>query len=152
MTFMKYYRPFLKSNKGTKRWSFEERNPEVHAGDVCEVWEHFYVANGEFWGYRFVWTEMHLKGHQLDVLRGSFDQLADACVEVLLQMQLPGEDLYATLTREAKVRKEGAIYQFWTQIHEIPDWADFEQIERGQSVFYRYGGAALTGGSDEGEN
>jgi hypothetical protein len=33
----------------------------------------------------------------------------------------------------------------WDQITHVPEWVDWNQIERGQDVFYRYGAAALTG-------
>lgn len=37
------------------------------------------------------------------------------------------------------------LQKFWKQVTTVPDWVDWEQIERGQDVFYRYGGANLTG-------
>lgn len=35
--------------------------------------------------------------------------------------------------------------ELWDQLNTVPDWVDWEQLERGQDVFYRYGGANLTG-------
>ena len=33
----------------------------------------------------------------------------------------------------------------WTEVNIKPEWVDWAQISRGQEVFYRYGGPALTG-------
>lgn len=33
----------------------------------------------------------------------------------------------------------------WEEINTVPPWVDWAQIERGQDVFYRYGGPAITG-------
>ena len=35
--------------------------------------------------------------------------------------------------------------ELWKELNTIPEWVDWDQISRGQQVFYRYGGAALTG-------
>ena len=37
------------------------------------------------------------------------------------------------------------LAQLWKEVNTIPEWVDWTQIARGQDVFYRYGGAALTG-------
>ena len=52
-------------------------------------------------------------------------------------------DLYELL-RDHSMTDEilGAL---WTEVNTIPDWVDWAQISRGQEVFYRYGGPALTG-------
>lgn len=55
----------------------------------------------------------------------------------------PSRDLYAILrdNREDDV----LLREFWDEVNTVPDWVDWAQIERGQDVFYRYGGACLTG-------
>lgn len=37
------------------------------------------------------------------------------------------------------------LHELWEEINTVPPWVDWAQIERGQDVFYRYGGPALTG-------
>ena len=55
----------------------------------------------------------------------------------------PSRDLYVIL-REHKDEDE-LLQQFWTEVNTVPPWVDWDQIARGQDVFYRYGGACLTG-------
>nr|POE96470.1 hypothetical protein CFP56_56520 [Quercus suber] len=52
-------------------------------------------------------------------------------------------DLYAVL--EEHHETEELLGRFWEEVNLVPDWVDWAQIERGQDVFYRYGGACLTG-------
>ena len=47
-------------------------------------------------------------------------------------------DLYALL--RDSVNGDPKLQELWIQVNTIPDWVDWEQIERGQKVFYRYGG------------
>lgn len=46
-------------------------------------------------------------------------------------------DLYALL--EQHHAADPTISALWTQIHTVPDWVDWAQIQRGQDVFCRYG-------------
>jgi hypothetical protein len=55
----------------------------------------------------------------------------------------PKRDLY-TLLRDHSGEDE-VLQQLWKQVNTVPDWVDWEQIARGQDVFYRYGGPVLTG-------
>lgn len=52
-------------------------------------------------------------------------------------------DLYALLRDNHDQHPK--LEQLWDEVNTIPDWVDWEQIARGQDVFYRYGGATLTG-------
>lgn len=52
-------------------------------------------------------------------------------------------DLYATLQDHRE--SDALLQRFWTEVTTVPSWVDWAQIERGQDVFYRYGGACLTG-------
>lgn len=54
----------------------------------------------------------------------------------------PKRDLYALLKEHHE--EDESLGKLWTQINAIPDWVDWDQIARGQEVFYRYGEAALT--------
>ncbi|KAI9681409.1 MAG: hypothetical protein M1817_002692 [Caeruleum heppii] len=55
----------------------------------------------------------------------------------------PRRDLYLLLRDNAS--NDADLAQLWKEVNTIPDWVDWDQISRGQDVFYRYGGAALTG-------
>ncbi|KAK4507799.1 hypothetical protein PRZ48_001534 [Zasmidium cellare] len=55
----------------------------------------------------------------------------------------PQRDLYAVLKDNAE--GDELLQRFWREVHTVPEWVDWAQIERGQDVFYRYGGACLTG-------
>ncbi|KAF2717778.1 hypothetical protein K431DRAFT_254658, partial [Polychaeton citri CBS 116435] len=55
----------------------------------------------------------------------------------------PTRDLYAILKENAD--GDELLQRFWRQVNAVPEWVDWDQISRGQDVFYRYGGAALTG-------
>ncbi|KAK7553618.1 hypothetical protein IWX49DRAFT_515776 [Phyllosticta citricarpa] len=52
-------------------------------------------------------------------------------------------DLYALLRDHAG--DDETLGKLWREVNSVPEWVDWDQIARGQEVFYRYGGAALTG-------
>jgi hypothetical protein len=56
--------------------------------------------------------------------------------------QVPKRDLYALLHDHAF--DDEKLGQLWNEVNTVPDWVDWDQIARGQDVFYRYGGVALT--------
>lgn len=55
----------------------------------------------------------------------------------------PKRDLFVLL--RDNVEKDEKLGELWKQVNTVPDWVDWDQIARGQEVFYRYGGASLTG-------
>lgn len=55
----------------------------------------------------------------------------------------PKRDLYAIL--QSNYSSDETLQQFWNEVNTVPDWVDWDQIARGQDVFYRYGGPVLTG-------
>lgn len=59
------------------------------------------------------------------------------------KLMLPQRDLYAILQEHSST--DELLGQFWRDVNTVPEWVDWEQIRRGQDVFYRYGGACLTG-------
>lgn len=59
------------------------------------------------------------------------------------QAPLPQRDLYALLKEHHSSNPK--LDQLWEEVNTIPEWVDWDQIARGQDVFYRYGGPALTG-------
>jgi hypothetical protein len=55
----------------------------------------------------------------------------------------PKRDLYVLL--RDNVDRHDKLRRLWDDVTAVPDWVDWEQIARGQDVFYRYGAATLTG-------
>lgn len=106
------------------------------------------------WGYTFQLTADHLTPEQAYPLKYSYDVLGEECLDILNEIvpqspprekggKPPKRDLYEVLqTNHARHEK---LTQLWTSAHTVPDWVDWSQISRGQEVFYRYGGPALTG-------
>ncbi len=127
------------------------------------------------WGYEFEWTDQHVTPEQTEPLKHTYDVLAEECLDILNTISppqkgalprnqpvqrspssvtgtkeetkeplpLPRRDLYALLQENQASHPK--LAELWKQVHTVPDWVDWEQINRGQDVFYRYGGPALTG-------
>lgn len=114
----------------------------------------------ELWGYKFEATDLHQSADQLRPLMFTYDKLADDCLERLNEIsppkkvprpvvaqnekpasKSPKRDLYALL--EKHHGEDPKLGELWTQINTVPDWVDWEQIKRGQDVFYRYGMSML---------
>jgi len=55
----------------------------------------------------------------------------------------PKRDLYIILRDNAQ--DDPVLGQLWTEAHTVPSWVNWDQVARGQDVFYRYGGPVLTG-------
>lgn len=120
----------------------------------------------ERWGMRFKWTSKHFTPTQLEPLIHKYDIVGTEAVERLNKIAPPpfarsppkdenieggikpnGEkgprrDLYELIQEYAE--KDEKIGKLWTEINTIPEWVDWEQIERGQKVFFRYGGPSIT--------
>ncbi|KAJ4297714.1 hypothetical protein N0V90_005609 [Kalmusia sp. IMI 367209] len=125
------------------------------------------------WGYEFEWTEGHLTQEESRTLKHSYDVLGEECLNRLNEISpppkgglprredalpstvigaheerkeelpLPQRDLY-TLLRDNHA-SDPKLHELWEEVNVVPPWVDWAQIERGQNVFYRYGGPALTG-------
>ena len=123
------------------------------------------------WGYTFQLTSDHLTPEQAHPLKFSYDTLGEECLDVLNELNPPTNavqfhatqadetpsqdvkentpaikakrDLYLLL--RDNVDKSEKLRQLWDEVNDVPDWVDWNQISRGQEVFYRYGGATLTG-------
>lgn len=106
----------------------------------------------KIWNHSFKWKSDHIPAEGLQSMRYSYDVLGEECYLRLKQIvskpshgpteQAPlNPDLYTLLrdnyTQDKKLRK------LWGQVHSIPDWVDWAQIERGQKVLYRYDIPAL---------
>lgn len=55
----------------------------------------------------------------------------------------PKRDLYVVLRDNAQ--DDPILGRLWSEAHAVPSWVDWDQVARGQDVFYRYGGPVLTG-------
>ena len=120
----------------------------------------------EVWGTKFEWTHLHLSPEQLHPLKFTYDVLADECLNRLDAISPPahpgvlprnvdrvcgggyGEkkegkrDLYVLLRDNHE--NDEKLKELWDEVTSVPEWVDWDQIERGQEIFYRYGGPALT--------
>ncbi|RHZ53445.1 oxygenase MpaB family protein [Aspergillus thermomutatus] len=107
----------------------------------------------EYWGYKFEWTDLHRSAEQLRPLMFTYDKLADECLQRLNEISpVPHRDATKTEGSTSKPAKRDLyvllekhrdddlkIKEFWNEINTVPDWVEWEQIKRGQEVFYRYG-------------
>lgn len=101
------------------------------------------------WNYDFRWTSEHLTQEEMRPLRHQMDELASNCIEPLTKLEsqhrnssnsktdLFNLDMYALLRDNYKNHE--SLTGLWEQINTIPEWVDWDQIERGQRVYYRYG-------------
>ncbi|BFZ64397.1 hypothetical protein YB2330_005540 [Saitoella coloradoensis] len=86
------------------------------------------------WDINFPWTEEHVRSQDLEMLRWSCDAAADEALAA-------GYTTLEKLLDEGGGGRDTALFKEATQ---VPEWVDWEQIRRGQDVFYRYAGAFLT--------
>ncbi|KAL6855323.1 hypothetical protein ACO1O0_006464 [Amphichorda felina] len=109
---------------------------------------------GHVWGYDFMWTNMHPKVEDVQTLLYTYDDLAVDALNRIDSISPPGpkdgrrcpmsqRDLYALLKEHAS--SDEVLGKLWKQVTDIPDWVDWEQIERGQKVVYQYHGQMLLG-------
>ncbi|KAG7008382.1 hypothetical protein G7Y79_00006g020020 [Physcia stellaris] len=56
---------------------------------------------------------------------------------------VPKRDLYILLRDNAGT--DVVLGELWAEANRVPPWVNWDQVARGQDVFYRYGGPALTG-------
>ncbi|KAI1428736.1 hypothetical protein F5Y12DRAFT_628980 [Xylaria sp. FL1777] len=120
----------------------------------------------EYWGVRFKWTSRHLTPEQLKPLIHSYDKVATEAVERIHEIMAPpniesssrneetrrttktdGErkprwDMYELIQEYAS--KDEKIGKLWNEVNTVPEWVDWDQIERGQKIFFRYGGPAIS--------
>lgn len=113
------------------------------------------------YGYKFKVTDRHLTAEELHPLLQQYDTLGSDALNALDAMfpppppragwysktkeqdPQPDRDTYALLrdNRDKDVR----LQELWDKVNTVPDWVDWDQIKRGQDVFYRYAPAAIAG-------
>ncbi|KAL4821398.1 hypothetical protein BDW67DRAFT_180099 [Aspergillus spinulosporus] len=94
-----------------------------------------------YWDYTFEWTPQHRPGSELAPWIRTCDTLADEANEVLDSLPASSEDptkrdRYALL-RDNHAR-DPKLEELWNQINTVPEWVDWEQIQRGQDLFWRH--------------
>jgi len=120
----------------------------------------------ECWNYRFELTADHLSQEDSEPLKHTWDTLGDAALERINEILPPeadgiprnsarssssSSDVEVSPKRDVfKVLQENfssdlILSKLWEQANTVPGWVDWDQIERGQEVFYRYSGASLNG-------
>ncbi|KAF8947337.1 hypothetical protein BGZ47_009524 [Haplosporangium gracile] len=94
----------------------------------------------QYWDYDIMWTEKHLPASRLEPLRMIGDVLADNALEAL-QVKT-GEDALKALreyTARPKSEQESlAPGLLMKQLMTVPEWVDWDQVKRGQEVYWRY--------------
>lgn len=80
----------------------------------------------------------HNSQFNVDIQKDGAAQLPESDVS-----KHPPRDLYEILRDH--IETDELLKRFWLEVTTIPPWVDWAQIQRGQDVFYRYGGACFTG-------
>jgi len=92
----------------------------------------------DYFGSTFTWTDNHLPASRLEPLRRVGDELADNALEALKIKS--GEDAYKALlayvSRPEHEQKSPAPGLLMKQLMTIPEWVDWDQVARGQQVFW----------------
>ncbi|KAJ4320058.1 hypothetical protein N0V84_006043 [Fusarium piperis] len=109
------------------------------------------------WGHDFYWTSKHKTAPEIAHLLYSYDKLATDALDRLDDISPPTSkawrcphgagdgqrDLYALLQKHAD--SDEVLGQLWEEASTVPEWVDWEQIERGQRVVYQYSAQILLG-------
>ena len=109
------------------------------------------------WGHEFYWTSKHKTAPEISHLLYSYDKLATDALDRLDEFSPPTSkawrcphgagdgqrDLYVLLQKYAD--SDEVLGQLWEEVSTVPEWVDWEQIERGQRVVYQYSAQILLG-------
>ncbi|KAM5342964.1 hypothetical protein ACJ41O_013930 [Fusarium nematophilum] len=109
------------------------------------------------WGHKFNWTTKHQTAPELAHFLYSYDKLATDALDRLDDISPPTSkgwkcphgagdgqrDLYLLLQKHAG--SDEVLGQLWNEASTVPEWVDWEQIERGQKVVYQFSGQILLG-------
>ena len=95
------------------------------------------------WGHTYTWTPLHKNASQLDAMVYEYDKLCTDAIDRLLEIAPPTKDSHHAQRDLFKLVKDnasegGPIGELWEQVNTVPDWVDWDQIDRGQKVFWRY--------------
>lgn len=108
-------------------------------------------------GYSFQWTKLHMSSEEMETMRDQYDELGSRTVTQLQKIAQEKKkgidnatgnvpfhlDFYGLLKDHHE--QDPVLEQFWTEVHDVPPWVDWAQIQRGQRFFYRYALANIMG-------
>ncbi|VUC25600.1 unnamed protein product [Clonostachys rosea] len=113
------------------------------------------------YGYTFRLTDLHKTSEQLDPLKHKFDTVGTDACKVLNELfpppppragwysktkeENPQPDRDTFVLLRDNYAKDPKLQDLWNEVNTVPDWVDWDQIKRGQDVFYRYAPAAIAG-------
>lgn len=106
------------------------------------------------WGHEFIWTNQHPQIEDIRNMLYTYDDLAIEGLNRIDAISPPGpkdgrkcplsqRDLYALLKEHSQ--SDEVLGKLWSQVTTIPDWVDWEQIERGQRLVFQYNGQMMLG-------
>jgi hypothetical protein len=105
---------------------------QISIGTYCKKWNH-----------SFSWTVDHIPFNDLKPLRQKHDELGSAALERLQAIvREKGATSHKRINYYNILRDNHAndeiLGRFWEEVRTVPEWVDWEQIERGQRFLYRY--------------
>lgn len=112
------------------------------------------------WGESFTWTAGHPKEEELKPLLHTYDEMAanayDRALELFHDEQAqnkkeselskgppPKPDVFQIIKDNAS--SDPACAKLWAHVNHVPDWVDYDQLARGQDIFFRYALANMVG-------
>ena len=120
------------------------------------------------YGHTFKWTSEHTPAEDFRPLIHTYDTVAADALDSLDEIVPPvplsfaRKDIQETFEpketepQEKKRHRDlfkllqehhnmdPRLQKLWTEVNTVPEWVDWAQIERGQNMFWRYGGPAIT--------
>ncbi|KAK8094569.1 hypothetical protein PG997_001254 [Apiospora hydei] len=119
------------------------------------------------YGHTFKWTSEHTPVEDLHPLVYTYDKVGADALDSLDEIVPPValsftrkdiEEAYEPKKTEPQEKRHRDLFKLvkehgnsdeklrklWTEVNTVPDWVDWDQIERGQNVFWRYGGPSVT--------
>jgi hypothetical protein len=100
------------------------------------------------YGHTFTWTELHKNAEELNAMVYTYDKVGTDAVDRLQVIAPPSKENHHAQRDLFKLVKEnaaegGAVGKLWAEVNTVPEWVDWDQIDRGQKVFWRYVGPTL---------
>ncbi|KAF5017269.1 hypothetical protein F66182_10820 [Fusarium sp. NRRL 66182] len=109
------------------------------------------------WDHKFNWTSDHQTAPEIAHYLYSYDKLATDALDRLDDISPPTSkgwkcphgsgpgqrDLYDLLQKHAD--SDEVLGQLWKEVSTVPEWVDWDQIQRGQRVVYQFSGQILFG-------
>lgn len=105
-------------------------------GDVLQVWDQ-----------TILWTEKHYTAEHYTTLQTRTDAVGDAALHDLMKASGKGDmfERIEALATSDELEPAPGVLKLWQQMHDVPSWVDWDQIRRGQDVFFSYGPSSVAG-------